>query len=212
MHEQECPKAGQPYHRGDESSDCDVGRHGAEPWLPTAAHEADRQSMPQDEKIDWADAEHDDRMAVDAVAQPTPSGSSEVLTHGQCVDVTNSTTIEVAGSRMMYGMSASPEVVGRERQHADQTADPVVGKAMAEESAMTTIVLDHKQPHKKAGRRHREQQAEPVAKIKGCPHQDPEQNKRTCRDCELDYAAHGAGYAIAGENLRPAARLGRTWN
>jgi hypothetical protein len=45
--------------------------------------------------------------------------------------------IEVAGSRMMYGMSASPEVVGRERQDADQTADPVVRSAMAEESAMT---------------------------------------------------------------------------
>src|SRR5882672_7628136 len=170
MHEQERPKAGQPYHRGDESRDCDVGRHGAEPRLPTAAHVADGQSIPQDEKIDW-------------------------------VDVTSSTTIKVAGSRVMNRMSASPEVVGRERQHADQTADPVVSKAMAEESAMTTIVLDHKQPHKKAGCWQREQQTEPVAKIKGCPHQDPEQNKRTRRDCELDYAAHGAGYAIAGEDL-----------
>src|SRR5882672_10092267 len=201
MHEQERPKAGQPYHRGDESRDCDVGRHGAEPRLPTAAHVADGQSIPQDEKIDWADAKHDDWMAVDAVAQPAPSGSSEVLIHGQCVDVTSSTTIKVAGSRVMNRMSASPEVVGRERQHADQTADPVVSKAMAEESAMTTIVLDHKQPHKKAGCWQREQQTEPVAKIKGCPHQDPEQNKRTRRDCELDYAAHGAGYAIAGEDL-----------
>jgi hypothetical protein len=95
--------------------------------------------MSQDEKIDRPDAEHDDRMAVDAIAQPTPSGSSEVFIHGQCVDVTNSTTIEVAGSRMMYGMIASPEVVGRERQHTDQTADPVVRKAMAEESAMTAM-------------------------------------------------------------------------
>ena len=83
--------------------------------------------------------------------------------HGQRVDITSSTTIEVAGSRVVNRMSASPEVVGRERQHADQATDPVVGKAMTEEGAMTAIVLDHKQPHKKAGRRHREQQTEPVA-------------------------------------------------
>jgi hypothetical protein len=34
---------------------------------------------------------------------------------------------------------------------------------MTEESAMTTIVLDHEQSHKKTGGWHREQQAEPVA-------------------------------------------------
>jgi len=71
-------------------------------------------------------------------------------------------------------MSAAPEVVGRERQYADQTSDPVVGQSIAEEGGMTTIVLDHKQPHEKAGGWYCEQQTEPVAMIKGCPYQKPE--------------------------------------
>jgi hypothetical protein len=41
---------------------------------------------------------------------------------------------------------------------------------MMEEGAMTAIVLNHKQPHEKACSRHREQQADPVAAIKGHPH------------------------------------------
>ena len=54
MHEQERPDADQPYHGRDESRDRDVGRHGAEPGLPTAAHEANWQSMLHDEQIGWA--------------------------------------------------------------------------------------------------------------------------------------------------------------
>src|SRR4051812_859038 len=63
----------QPYHRGDESRDGDVGRAGAEPELPTAAHEADRQPMLHDEQIGRAQAEHDDRVPVEPITQPTPS-------------------------------------------------------------------------------------------------------------------------------------------
>src|SRR2546425_11959110 len=74
-----------------------------------------------------------------------------------------------------------------------------------EEGTMTAIVLDHEQPHEKARGRHREQQAEPVAKIKGCPHQKPEQNQRPGRDDELDYAAHRARSAITGQDARQVA-------
>jgi hypothetical protein len=60
---------------------------------------------------------------------------------------------------------------------------------MMEEGAMTAIVLNHKQPHEKARSRQREQQADPVAKIKGCPHQKPEQNKWYGGNDELNNAA-----------------------
>ena len=86
----------------------------------------------------------------------------------------------------MDGVRAPPEIVGRQRQHADHAPDPVVGETMAEECAMTAIVLDHEQAHEKAGGRHRKQQAKPVAKIERCPHQKPEQSKRHGRDDELD--------------------------
>ncbi len=90
--------------------------------------------------------------------------------HCQRVDVADAAPIEIARSRMMNGVSASPEVVGREREYADRTADPVVCETMMEEGAMTAIMLDHEQPHEKARSRHGEQQADPVADIDGRPH------------------------------------------
>ena len=42
------------------------------------------------------------------------------------------------------------KVVGCQRQYADNAANPVVHQAMAEERAVTAIVLDHEQADKKA--------------------------------------------------------------
>src|ERR1700735_2349682 len=109
----------------------------------------------------------------------------------------------------MNGVSASPEVVRREREHTKHTSDPVVCEAMMEKGAMATIVLDHKKPYEKASSRYREQQADPIAKTKGCPHQKPKQSERPGCDCELNNAARRAGCAIAGEHLCPTAGLGR---
>ena len=66
----------QPYHCGDESRDGDVGRHGAEPGLPTAAHDAEWQPVLHNEQIGWADAEHDDRMTIDTIAQADPMATA----------------------------------------------------------------------------------------------------------------------------------------
>ena len=73
---------------------------------------------------------------------------------------------------MVNGVRASPEIVRRERKHTDHASDPVVCETMTKEGAMTAIVLDHEQAHEKAGGRHREQQAKPVAKIERCPHRE----------------------------------------
>src|ERR1700730_1504556 len=93
MHEQKRPGADQPYHCGDESRDGGVGSHCTQPELPIAAHETDWQAVPHNEQIRWTEAEHDDRMTIDTVAQPTPLRSSKVLMHGQGVDITDSATV-----------------------------------------------------------------------------------------------------------------------
>ena len=64
--------------------------------LPTTAHQADWQPMLYDEQIGRGQAEHDDWVPVDAVTQPTPPASREVLVHGQCVDVPDSAALEIA--------------------------------------------------------------------------------------------------------------------
>ncbi len=57
----------------------------------------------------------------------------------------------------MNSVAATPEIIGRECEHAQNAADPVIGKTVAEERAVPTIVLDHEQSHQKARRRHCQQ-------------------------------------------------------
>ena len=107
----------------------------------------------------------------------------------------------------MNGVGAAPEVVGRERQHADHAADPVVGEPVAEEGAVAAVVLDHERPHQEAGGRHRQQQRQPpIAEIIGGPGQRPQRRERREGDRDLDDAAGVAWLAIAREDLRPAPR------
>ena len=49
--------------------DREIGRHGAEPGLPAAAEQPDRQPVPQDKQIGGTDAEHDERVPVRAIAK-----------------------------------------------------------------------------------------------------------------------------------------------
>ena len=108
----------------------------------------------------------------------------------------------------MHGVRALPEIVGRQRQHAERAADPVIGEAVAEEGAVPAIVLDHEQPHQESGGRNGEQQRyPPEAKVIGRPHQRPQRRQRGEGDAEFNEAARGARLAIAQQNLRPTARV-----
>ena len=94
-------------------------------------------------------------------------------------------------------VTAPPEVIGRERQRADHPADPIVRAAIAEEGAMTAVVLNQEEAHKEAGGRHGDEQRYPIAKVQGDPHQDPAQNKGAAGDGELERTAAGARLPIA---------------
>jgi hypothetical protein len=157
MHEQERTDADQPHHGGDDSRDASIGRHRAQPRLPAAAHEADRQAMLHEKQIGRADAEHNDRMPVDAVAKAAPSGACQVFLYGERVDVAHPAAIKIAGRRVVCGVGASPKVVWCERQHSDHASDPVVRATTMKKGPMTAIVLDHEEPDQKARGRHRKQ-------------------------------------------------------
>ena len=108
-----------------------------------------------DEQIGRPDAEHHQRMAVQPILQAAPARQRQIFAHRQRVDVADAAALEIAGGGMMHGMRAPPEIVGRQGEHAEHAADPVIGQAMAEERAMAAIVLDHEQPHQEAGGRQR---------------------------------------------------------
>jgi hypothetical protein len=111
---------------------------------------------------------------------------------------------------MMHRVGVAPEIIGREGQHAEHAADPVVQPLAAEERAVATVVLDHEQADEKTGGRYDQQQADPVAEMDAEPSEQPEGDERTDGDHKLDQAAAGARAAVPGQDLAPARRaLGR---
>src|SRR4029077_14359579 len=140
----------------------EVGEHGAGPRLPAIAHEANRQAVLQDKKVGRSNSEHDQRGGVEAIHTPGPGRPRQIFAHGQSIDITNSAAVEVAGSRMMNGMGATPSIIRCQRESTDTPADPVVRPTVCEESAMPTVVLNHKQANEKACGRNCNQWRDPA--------------------------------------------------
>jgi hypothetical protein len=209
LDEQECPDADEPDQRRGEQRNREVGRHGAEPGLPPGAHQPERQPVLQQEQVGRTDAEHDQRMPVQAIADPSPQRPGAKLAHRQRVDIADAAAIEVSGSRVVDGVVVAPVVVGRHGQHATDAADPVIRQAVTEEGAVTAIVLDHEQPHHQPPCRHGEKQRDPISEVQAEPHQRPQGDKRHDRDRDLDAAAPIAGLAVARKVSRQELRLRR---
>src|SRR3974377_317076 len=95
-------------------------------------------------------------MAVEPVTQATESRARLIFPHGEGVDIANATTVEIAGTCVMDGVGAAPEIVGCESEHAKRTADPVVDESVTEKGTMAAVVLDHEQAHQEHGSRNGE--------------------------------------------------------
>ena len=65
--------------------DGDVGRHDAEPGVQPRAHQPHRQAVLEHEQIERPEAEHDDRVARQAVETAAPRRQALVLAQGQRV-------------------------------------------------------------------------------------------------------------------------------
>ena len=86
------------------------------------------QPLLQQKQIGRPDPEHDQRVAVKTVFQAAPPGQRAIFAHGQRIEIADTAAIEVAGGGMMDRMRVAPAVVGRQREHADDAADPVIGQ------------------------------------------------------------------------------------
>ncbi len=54
----------------------------------------------------------------------------------------------------MLDMVVAPEIVGRQRDDADEPADPVIGARRTEKRPVAAIMLDHEQPDDEPRSRH----------------------------------------------------------
>ena len=153
--------------------------------------------MLQDEEIGGADAEHHDRVPVQAISKLTPSGQRQIFAHGQRVDVADAAAIEIARAGMVKSVGAPPEVIGVSVS-TPMTRPTQSFAAMTKKRPVAAIVLDHEEANEEAGGRHGEQQAKPIAGVESDPHQDPEEGERHRRDrqaraCCARSSARGSG-------------------
>src|SRR5438309_1170179 len=72
MHDEEGLDADEPDEHRDDECDRGVGCHGAEPWLPSGAEQANRKPLLQDKEERRADPEEHDRMPVNPISQAPP--------------------------------------------------------------------------------------------------------------------------------------------
>src|SRR6476620_7497446 len=149
-------------------------------------------------------------MAVEAVLQPAPERARQIFVHCQSIDITETPTIQVASRRMVQSVSASPEIIRRQRERADETTDPVIRLTVGKEGAMATVVLDHKQANEKTcGWNRNEQRGPGITQRESEPRCHPQDHQRHKRNRQLGDAAHLTWLAIIGKNLRQGARICR---
>jgi hypothetical protein len=74
---------------------------------------------------------------------------------------------------------------------------------------VAAVVLDHEETHEEACGGHSEQQAYPIPGIETRPHQNPREDKRSCRYHDLKDAAHAIRLAIAAQCMRQRSGIGR---
>jgi hypothetical protein len=104
---------------------------------------------------------------------------------------------------MVEGVAAPPEIVGRQRQDANDAPDPVIRTTTVEERPVAAIGLNHKETHEEAGSRDREQQAAPIAGAERGRHQGPNDCEGHGRDRKFHHAPRGTRLAIACERKCP---------
>jgi hypothetical protein len=161
------------------------------------------------EEIGWTDAEHDGWIAIEAIAEALPARALAILGHRQGVDVTDATPVQVARTGVVDVMTVAPVTIRRERNGADDPANPIIDPPLAEQRAMTTVMLDHEQADQKTSGRDGYGQAEPPRPLECKPGPDPERGKQSGCDHNLEDAAPLAGFAIVAQNPQPIARRRR---
>ncbi len=112
-------------------------------------------------------------MSEQAVADAPQERQLLILLHGEGADIADAPPIQVAGCGVVHGVAQAPVVVGREREDAEHPPDPVVHRLLAEEGAVSAVVLDHEEPHQEGGRGNGEKKPPPDVVAHGNPGDQP---------------------------------------
>ena len=80
--------------------------------------------MLHQEKVSGTDPEHHQGMAIQSIAEATPPALRQIFLYGECVDVADAATLQIAGAGVMRGMHVLPVVIGRQGDDAEARARP----------------------------------------------------------------------------------------
>jgi hypothetical protein len=172
LDEQELLPSEQPAEPADHHREGDVGGdHAALQPRPCVAGDDPRHDH---HRVDRPDAEHDQRVAEQAVAEPSLPGKLAILGHRQRVDVAGPAPVEVAGGGVMDGVLVAPAGEGRPDEQPGEGAEPAVGPLRREERPVGAVVEDDEGPQQEPGRRDRERQDQPVGDVEEQEHRHPQ--------------------------------------
>ena len=193
------PEAHQIDHQRRQGDDREIGEHGARPGHGARPLHSERHAISDNKEIGRPHAEHDQRVPVDPVGQPAQRPTGLILLDGQRIDVADTPAVEIAGTCMVQGVRLTPEVIGCQRDYAEDAADPVIDTPRREHRPVAAIMLDHEQAHHEARRWNRQQQGQPETELRQDRHQNPQGHKGNCGDCDFEDGAAVAGMAIGRE-------------
>ena len=137
------------------------------------------------------------RMSVEPVLQPAQGRQGVEFIYGVGVDIAHATPREVAGAAVVGIMGPAPDVIGRQGQDTDHTADPIADMAVGKERAVAAIVLDREEAQQEKRVENRNPESQPIADRKRPPSQRPEQDEGYQADPGLKNAAQVVWLSVA---------------
>ena len=105
----------------------------------------------------------------------------------------------------MHRMGAPPNVIRCNSHHPKRPTDPVIQPTTAEERAVTAVVLNNEQPHKKQTVENRQGASQKVAERQTPKSKPPDSQKWRQGDEKLEHASGMRGLSVIGKNADPHA-------
>ncbi len=134
----------------DPGDECDVRRHDAEQDL--RGHAALGEAALEEEDEAGAHQQHQERVPVEAVAEPAQAGRALVLAEGHGVDLADAAVLEIAGVRVVDGVLALPPAVRGEEQVAEEVTPAAVRAPRFEQRVVGEVVEERVHPGQEDGR------------------------------------------------------------
>ena len=204
LHEEVVLPADRQAGPGDDEREQEVGQvHApANARLRPAGHEA----RVVDEDEEPAEAEHDERVAVQPVLDLPRPRERLVLGDRQRGDVADAAPVEIPRRRVMDGVLVLPAAVRQPDEQAGHDADRVVRAARAHERTVCAVVEDDERARQEAGCGQDKRQGEPDRHTQRERRRDEQREIRHDRGGEIEHAPAEPRLRIRVEDAPPRAR------